>query len=126
MEVQRHAGKYPALTDTQRMVAEARRERIQTYLNSINGPLSEADTIKLGQTIDLVNSNNLSYTGPVLIGTPLQGSATSEFVYDSGSGYLTVNTAGCSNCATSYYNPSLSSTAAASTDTTTSLTYGSA
>ena len=43
-------------------------------------------------TIPLQNMENFSYVGPVMFGTssPMQGSNTSGFVYDTGSGYLTV------------------------------------
>lgn len=49
-------------------------------------------------TIDLTNSNNLAYTGPVFLGTPLQGSNSSDFIYDTGSGYLTVKSTDCADC----------------------------
>ena len=58
----------------------------------------------LGGKIPLANANNLAYTGPVFLGTPLQGSATSEFVYDTGSGFLTVNSKDCSTCTSKYYD----------------------
>jgi len=60
--------------------------------------------------ITLENGNNVVYVGPVEIGTPMQGSGKSAFVYDSGSGYLTVNGAECATCEDQYYNPSDSST----------------
>jgi hypothetical protein len=75
----------------------------------------------------LINSNNLAYSGPVFLGTPAQGNALSDFIYDTGSGYLTVTTTGCTNCGpTPYYDPALSSSTASSTYTTTQLAYGSA
>jgi hypothetical protein len=76
--------------------------------------------------LDLTNSNNLYYTGPVFLGTPLQGSSTGEFVYDTGSGWLAVKTQGCTNCGNIYYNPASSSTAAASSYVQSQLVYGSA
>jgi hypothetical protein len=42
------------------------------------------------RTIDLLNSSNLAYSGPVFLGTPLQGNPDSKFIYDTGSGFLTV------------------------------------
>jgi hypothetical protein len=58
---------------------------------------------------------NIQYTGPAFLGTPLQGSNSSDFVYDTGSGYLTVTSTGCADCSTKYYNQSASSTASNST-----------
>jgi hypothetical protein len=95
-------------------------------LGNMQSPLTYEHHMLLKQSLDLANGNNLSYTGPVLIGTPLQGLPTSEFVYDTGSGYLTVTASGCSNCSSIYYNPALSSTAQSSTYVQNSLTYGSA
>jgi hypothetical protein len=48
--------------------------------------------------VTLENGNNVVYVGPVEIGTPMQGSGKSAFVYDSGSGFLTVNGADCKTC----------------------------
>jgi hypothetical protein len=59
----------------------------------------------------------------------MQGSGKSAFVYDSGSGYLTVNGADCATCEDQYYNPVDSSTSMQgykAYSNTTSLTYGSA
>ena len=77
---------------------------------------------------DLTNNNNFSYTGNVFVGSPSQGSYSSEFVYDTGSGFLTVAASTCSTCTDPYYNPSTSSTAVkgATGYTNTSLNYGSA
>lgn len=76
----------------------------------------------------MMNADNLAYTGPVLLGTPLQGSETSEFVYDTGSGFLTVNSSQCGSCTSRYYNRGLSSTRRdnGSGYTKSSLSYGSA
>ena len=54
--------------------------------------------------IDLANQLNLAYTGPVFFGTPLQGSIDSEFVYDTGSGYLTTTSSDCLGCDSQYYD----------------------
>lgn len=57
----------------------------------------EKRKLLLKQQIELVNKQNLAYTGPVLFGTPLQtGGSTSNYVYDSGSGYLTTTSTSCS------------------------------
>jgi hypothetical protein len=64
-----------------------------------------------------VNNLNLAYVGPVYFGTPIQQSKTAEFVYDTGSGYLTTTSTQCLLCRTKYYNPTASTTAKqASTD----------
>ena len=59
-----------------------------------------SDVIK----IDIVNINNNAYEGSLMFGTPLEGSDSSKFVFDTGSGWLTVTSAECSNCKTHYYN----------------------
>jgi len=59
----------------------------------------------------------------------MQGSGKSAFVYDSGSGFLTVNGAECKTCEDQYYNPTESSSSVLCLkeySNTTSLTYGSA
>ena len=61
--------------------------------------------------IDMVNHNNLSYTGPVYFGTPFQDSKESIFVYDTGSGYLTTTSNECTYCVSQYYDVKGSSTA---------------
>lgn len=76
--------------------------------------------------IDLTNGNNLQYVGPVFFGTPLQGSASDYYVYDTGSGFLTVTATGCTNCSSVAYNSGLSSTYANSTYSQSTLSYGSA
>jgi hypothetical protein len=54
--------------------------------------------------LNLTNGNNLQYSGTVFIGTPLQGKNSSDFTYDTGSGYLTVTSVDCGNCTTKYYD----------------------
>ena len=80
-----------------------------------------------GTTIDLVSKKNVAYTGPVFFGTPLQGSNSSVFLYDSGSGYLMVTESGCTTCTTQYLNTTKSQSQANSTTyTATAIGYGSA
>ena len=78
--------------------------------------------------IELANANNLAYTGPVLFGTPLQGTQNSRFIYDTGSGYLTTTTTECyAGCSAPYYDQASSSTASTvQPKTEFTLTYGSA
>jgi hypothetical protein len=81
--------------------------------------------------VPLDNQYNLAYTGPVYFGTPLQTSdPSSSFVYDTGSGVLTVTSTLCNKCKLipgQYYNPSASSTyKAESSSSETTLSYGSA
>ena len=73
----------------------------------------------------LKNREDVSYTGTVFFGTPLQGSATDEYIYDTGSGYLTVAGTDCSNCHHKIYNPYASSTYEPSTNQVDQLDYGS-
>lgn len=80
-------------------------------------------------TIDMVNNGDLSYTGPVFVGTPLQGSNSTNYVYDTGSGYLTIPSSSCTNCDQSFlYDSAASSTyeSGSSDYTTNNLSYGSA
>lgn len=64
-----------------------------------------------------------------MVGTPLQGSNDDNFIYDTGSGYLTVPTNHCFTCEAGFsYDSSKSSTFSDSNGgyAITSLTYGSA
>jgi hypothetical protein len=59
---------------------------------------------------------NLSYVGPIFFGedssgSKRQGSVDSSFVYDTGSGFVTVNGGMCFTCSSQYYNPQESKTA---------------
>ena len=79
--------------------------------------------------ISMTNVDNLAYTGPVFVGTPMQGNNLTQFVYDTGSGYLTIPTTQCIACRPGFkYNPSNSATysTSASYSETKSLVYGSA
>jgi hypothetical protein len=55
-------------------------------------------------SVALAGQNNMAYVGPVQLGTPMQGNSSSMFVYDSGSGYLTVTAESCITCEDEYYN----------------------
>jgi len=79
--------------------------------------------------LQLLNNDDTSYTGPAYLGTPYQSSgANSKFVYDTGSGFLTVTGSNCSSCTTKMYNAGASSTSQVgfSDYSDTQLTYGSA
>ena len=85
------------------------------------------EKLKLKQSIELVNNLNLAYSGPVYFGTPLQtNQATSDYIYDTGSGYLTTTSSACSNCHTQYYDPSTSTSARVKSSKSKTLDYGSA
>ena len=87
----------------------------------------EEEKFRLQQSIELLNNSNLAYVGPVYFGTPLQTDQNySEFVYDTGSGYLTTTSTECSSCYTEYYDSSKSSTARVSSTATKTLDYGTA
>jgi len=77
----------------------------------------------------LLNRADTQYTGPAYLGTPYQSSgANSKFVYDTGSGFLTVTSSTCSSCTTKMYNSAASSTSQVGYTgyTDTQLNYGSA
>jgi hypothetical protein len=85
------------VTKTQKMISNyvnARQNRMKNKgLNQEPGKLQQAFDL------DLLNIYNFAYTGPAFFGTPLQGGNIDlGFVYDSGSGWLTVTTAGCFTC----------------------------
>ena len=81
----------------------------------------------LESQIDLSPTGTVAYTGPVFLGTPLQGNASSTFLYDSGSQYLLVTGSNCTTCGSQYYNPNLSTTTRPSTEYTLhSMFYGNA
>ncbi len=67
---------------------------------------------------------NIAYSGPVYIGTPQQGTSSSKFIYDSGSGYLLVSSSNCSSCTTKFYDQNASTTASQSPLTQTTMAYG--
>ena len=81
----------------------------------------------LQSKIELSPTGTVAYTGPVFLGTPLQGNATSTFLYDSGSQYLLVTGSNCTTCASQDYDPILSTTIKPSTEYTLhSMFYGDA
>lgn len=119
------------ITRTQKMVTDFHHKEIRknfSLLQESRSPEEESQRkMLLKQQIDLVNKSNLAYTGPVLFGTPLQTAGdTSNYVYDSGSGYLTTTSTSCSSCPTQIYNPQTSSTAKVVSSKTSQLVYGSA
>lgn len=68
----------------------------------MNHPRVKADTRRV-----LINILNTMYFGPIYIGTPSQSML---LVYDTGSDWLTVEEAACSNCLKSKFNSKISST----------------
>ena len=82
-----------------------------------------------GRVIPLKDVQNLSYLGPVYFTDSFQGADApqSEFVYDTGSGDLTVTSTNCTEgCKTQYYDQAASSTAQVVPNSETQLSYGSA
>ena len=60
---------------------------------------------------DLRDVSEVAYYGPAFFGsTPMQGHLDSSFNYDTGSGFLTVASAKCTNCYSQYYDPDKSTT----------------
>ena len=75
----------------------------------------------------MLNNMNLAYTGPVYFGTPIQHNDNgAEFVYDTGSGYLTTTSTLCSSCGSQYYDPSESTSFKVVQTQDMELDYGSA
>ena len=114
--ITRIKGFQTAITETQKIYEESRQERLSDLYTEIPK--------------NLTNNNNLAYAGPLYFGTPLQvdGSDERAFIYDSGSGWLTVTASDCSTCSAGYkcYNPSTSTTSKAVASDTYELDYGSA
>ena len=115
----------------QKLLHEDRLKMRQAALESLGeNELFRSATNSDGVTLPLANTENLYYAGSVYIGTPQQGG--SEFIFDSGSGYLTTTSVGCLTCNTTapVYNPAASSTYSKDTTgtyaSTISLSYGSA
>jgi hypothetical protein len=93
---------------------------VQKHLHSLRIGYTDA----YNETLN--NSEDLSYTGNAFMGTPLQGSTSDLYVYDTGSGYLTVSAADCLNCYDFIYDPSASNTTGSCSDfDNTALYYGS-
>ena len=84
------------------MYDEAHKKRLRS--SSLNEDLTDSIIV------DLKNTNNNSYAGPLFFGTPLQGSSSGKFIYDTGSVWLTVTSKDCKYCITKYYNETASST----------------
>lgn len=78
--------------------------------------------------LNLTNNADLAYVGPIFLGTPLQGSNLTAYIYDTGSGYLTIPASSCLTCNLTFlYVKAASSTSQSYTAyTTTKLSYGSA
>ena len=68
--------------------------------------ISTVDIVMTASSFDLVDQHNVAYLGPVFMGTPLQGSFDSNFVYDTGSGYLITTSTNMSYSlfSSQYYN----------------------
>ena len=107
---------------------EQEAELIIQNAGSIDFEESRQEQHRLKQSIDLLNRLNLAYSGPVYFGTPLQLSAndSSDFIYDTGSGYLTTTSSDCHSCPSQYYDPPTSNSARVSSSRTKKLDYGSA
>ena len=78
--------------------------------------------------IDLVNYQNVAYTGPIYFTSEFQGiGAQPNFIYDTGSGALTTTSTVCTaGCASQYYNQTKSQTAITVDTEESQLVYGSA
>ena len=74
--------------------------------------------------IDIINQSNNVYEGSLLFGTPLHGSDSSRFIFDTGSGWLAVTSVECNHCKTHYYNQTSSRTSKTVDHTPLSLDYG--
>ena len=114
--VTRIKGLQSPLTDTQKLIEESHREILSDLYSEL--------------PINLTNNQNMAYAGPVYFGTPLQVEGITEraFIYDTGSGWLTVTSSSCSTCSTGYkmYDSSASTTSKQVASDTNELDYGSA
>ena len=97
------------ITPMQKLLHEERLKMRQAALDSLGeNELFSSATTSSEFYLPLYNTLNLYYSGSVYIGTPQQGG--SEFIFDSGSGYLTTTTTGCSSCTSHVFNSAASST----------------
>ena len=78
--------------------------------------------------IDLVNYQNVAYTGPIYFTAEFQGiDSEPNFIYDTGSGALTTTSVSCTaGCSSQYYNQTKSKTAVTLDLEERKLVYGSA
>ena len=128
--VTRKYSKIP-ITQTQKMLAKDRLKLRQDWMQSVGSKELFHTEASSSFSIALENSFNLFYAGPVYFGEPNQFG--SQYIYDSGSGFLTTTTTTCATCNPAVYNPALSTTFVNGTDSTYSqysstvnLQYGSA
>ncbi len=85
------------LTPLHHMLAEYRKESPRLKSSSFG--------------INLTNNADLAYVGPIFVGTPLQGTNLTAYIYDTGSGYLTIPSISCLTCNLTFlYSKALSST----------------
>ena len=90
------------VTPLHHMLAQQRQQR----------PKNAEKTLQSSEfQINLSNNGDLAYTGPVVLGTPLQGSNNTAYIYDTGSGFLTIPSISCVTCNVTFrYSSALSST----------------
>ena len=72
------------LTPLHHMLAQNRKESHRLKSGSFN--------------LNITNNADLAYVGPIFLGTPLQGSNQTAYIYDTGSGYLTIPSSACLTC----------------------------
>ena len=119
------------VTKTQKMLTDYHHKyllkKYEGLLQLKGSQVKEEGKKRLKQSIDMINNMNLAYTGPVHFGTPTQMNDDSEFVYDTGSGYLTTTSTSCSSCGSKYYDPDASNPSSVSSGSgRKELDYGSA
>ena len=92
--IKRISGFSTPITATQKLYNDFHRQRIE------NDPELMKTYLEAGgdNPINLKNTENTVYTGPILFGTPIAGSTDSEFIFDTGSGWLAVTSKQCSSC----------------------------
>lgn len=61
-------------------------------------------------TIELQNDVNMVWSGPLYVGSPMQGSAENKFIFDTAGPFTAITLKDCSTCAVQHYNPQDSST----------------
>mmetsp|Transcript_23101 Transcript_23101/g.17513 ORF Transcript_23101/g.17513 Transcript_23101/m.17513 type:complete len:175 (-) Transcript_23101:489-1013(-) len=94
------------------------------YLFTFGGNKSslKQDAMNSHVDVDLINVSEISYTGPVILGS---NQDSGYIVYDTGSGDLTITTPQCETCTSHIYDPAASASAF-DEDRPATLNYGSA
>ena len=64
-----------------------------------------------GWKTDFSDSENVLYTAPIYVGTPLQGSASNEYIFDTTFRFVAIPSSSCTTCSDAIYNEADSTSA---------------